>query len=65
MRIFGYPKQSVNEHGLHEMSEVTFDVSLETYAASRDSSSILPIARRRAIGDPAIDICPNSMRRAS
>lgn len=28
MRKFGYPKQSVNDHGLHEMSEVTFAVSL-------------------------------------
>ena len=27
MPIFGYSKRVASEHGLHEMSEVTFDVS--------------------------------------
>lgn len=29
MAIFGYSKKVVTDHGLHEMSEVTFDVPLE------------------------------------
>jgi hypothetical protein len=29
MAIFGYSKRVATDHGLHELSEVTFDVSLE------------------------------------
>ena len=29
MPVFGYSQRVVNEHGLHEMREVTFDLPLE------------------------------------
>jgi hypothetical protein len=49
MAAFGYSKRVVNEHGLHELSEVTFDVPLNDLR--RIAAFLLECADKAESGD--------------
>ena len=49
MAIFGYSKRITTDHGLHEMSEVTFDVPLEDLR--RIARFLLDFADRAEAGE--------------